>query len=219
MIVVRERKHVVVAKRKRSAQTGIVAGVLGGTAFAALLILFGSVGWAAAGAAAAYGAGHLISRSRPKTRTFKVNGVTEAQLEAALKDGTAKVNELHKAASKIRSQPVRHKVTGLVYTAKQIIADIKDDPKDLKRARPFLNYYLDATIMIVRRYASLSAGGVESPEIRSSIERVESLLDMLQTAYEKQLAVLLEDDVMDLETELEVLERTIRMEGLVEDEG
>ena len=54
---------------------------------------------------------------------------------------------------------------------------------------------------------------------QKAVERVESLLDMLQTAYEKQLAVLLEDDVMDLETELEVLERTIRMEGLVEDEG
>jgi len=208
-----------VAKRETTTRTGVVAGVLGGTAFAALLILFGSVGWAVAGAAAAYGAGHLIARPKPQTRNIKVSGVTQAQLTAALRDGASKIDELKEATSRIRSQQVKKKAVAVIDIAERILEDIETDPRDLKRARPFLNYYLNATIEIVRRYVSLSGRGVSSSEIRESMKKVEELLETLRAAFEKQLALLLEDDVMDLETELEVLERTIRMEGLAEDEG
>jgi 5-bromo-4-chloroindolyl phosphate hydrolysis protein len=206
-------------KQPMSTRQGVVAGVLGGTTFAALLILFGSVGWAAAAGVAAYAAGRLITPARPKTRTIRLDGINDAQLASALRDGAKKIETLKAAAAEIGTSSVKRKATAVVDVAERILEDIRNDPRDLKRGRHFLNYYLDATINIVKQYVSLSNQGVQSREIRSSMAKVDSLLDTLHAAFEKQLAILLEDDVMDLETELEVLERTIKMEGLAEDEG
>jgi len=68
----------------------------------------------------------------------------------------------------------------------------------------------------VDRYVSLSSKNVSSEEMQALLTRAEDSLDTIKSAYDKQLEQLLENDVMDLDTELEVLERTIRMEGLGE---
>jgi 5-bromo-4-chloroindolyl phosphate hydrolysis protein len=45
-------------------------------------------------------------------------------------------------------------------------------------------------------------------------QKVESLLSTIKQAFDKQLAKLLEDDVMDLDVEISVLEKTMKSEGL-----
>lgn len=209
------------AKSNSSGRSSIFAGVLGGVAFAALLILFGNMFWAIAGGAAAFAAGLLVSAPRKKKEVhqFQMYGISRSDLLTALRDGGIKVRELRSAISEIKSSHVKKKANAVVSVAERILADIENDPKDLRRARQFLNYYLDATVKIVKRYVSLSNQGVTSPDIEQSMKKVESILDTLKSAFEKQLALLLEDDVMDLEAEVEVLERTIKMEGLAEDEG
>lgn len=197
------------------------AGILGGVTFAALLVLFGSMFWSIVGGAAAFAAGLLLFAPREKKNLheFKMHGVSRTDLLAALRQGGIQVGELRSAISGIHSKHIKAKANAVVSVAERILADIEQDPKDLRRARPFLNYYLDATIKIVRRYVTLSDQGVTNAEIERSKRKVEEILDTLKDAFEKQLALLLEDDVMDLDAELEVLERTIRMEGLVREEG
>jgi 5-bromo-4-chloroindolyl phosphate hydrolysis protein len=204
--------------RSRSA---ILSCSLGGVVFALLLILFGRVGWAAFGGAASLIAGLLIfapAKTR-KPHRIEMHGVTQSDLEEALALGTAKVEELKEATAQIRSKEVRSKAEDVADLAHRIIEDVEKDPRDLKRARQFLNYYMDTTIKIVRRYVSLSEQGVRSAEIRASMRKVEEVLDTLKSAFARQLAILFEDDVMDLDAELEVLERTIKLEGLADDEG
>ena len=46
-----------------------------------------------------------------------------------------------------------------------------------------------------------------------SFQKTENLLDTIEVAYQKQLEKLFEDDVMDLDTELKVLAKTIKSEG------
>ena len=209
------------AKSKSNKRSSVFAGILGGVTFAALLVLFGSMFWSIVGGAAAFAAGLLLFAPRDKERIheFKLHGISRSDLLAALRQGGIQVGELRSAISGIPSKKIKAKASAVVSVAERILADIEQDPKDLRRARPFLNYYLDATIKIVTRYVSLSNQGVISPDIEQSKRRVEEILDTLKGAFEKQLALLLEDDVMDLDAELEVLERTIKMEGLVQEEG
>lgn len=96
----------------------------------------------------------------------------------------------------------------------KILAEIRRDPADLKRSRQFLSYYLDATINIITKYATLSSQRVDDESIGESLSRTERMLDTINLAFEKQLARLLSNDVMDLDTELTLLEKTIEMEGL-----
>ena len=76
---------------------------------------------------------------------------------------------------------------------------------------------MDSTLKIVDKYIDLSARGIKSADLVQSLAKVEELLDTIYHAFEKQLEILVKDDVMDLDTELKLLESTIKMEGLGQD--
>ena len=141
-------------------------------------------------------------------------GITRQDFTKALTDGSRKLVQLKRAADQVRDDLVRAKANAVCDAVARIISDVREDPKDLRGARKFLNYYLDASIKVVERYVDLRKREVSTEEARSALLRAETSLETIRSAYAHQLQVLLENDVMDLDTELEVLERTIELEGL-----
>ena len=203
----------------RSNNSWIGAGILGGLIFAGLLFLFGLSFWTFLGGMAGFVAGFLIFQPKaPDKHDFAMLGISKEDLNAALAEGASKLGIIRSEGKTIENPSVRKKVDDVTEVIERILKDIENDPKDLRRARQFFSYYLDATINIVKRYADLSRRGSQSAALNQSLERTESTLDTLKKAYDKQLTLLLEDDVMDLDAELELLERTIKMEGLADDE-
>ena len=145
------------------------------------------------------------------------SGVKPEELREALAGGDRSLTSLRKAAKAITDKTAAAKVAEIAKLVERILDDIRKDPKDLKNARQFLGYYLDATIKIVERYVELSAEGLKDQSVQASLRKVEGMLETIRAAFEKQLAMLLSDDVLDLDTELGLLEKTIRMEGLGDD--
>jgi len=129
-----------------------------------------------------------------------------------VEEGVAKLKNIRNNTRKIGNNIVAEKIIEICRVGLDIFENIKTHPEDLQRAKPFINYYLDATDKIVSRYVELSRNS-NSPEIRESLDRVEAMLDQIQETYKKQLRYLLEDDVLDLNTEITVLERTMKLEG------
>lgn len=157
--------------------------------------------------ALAFASGSLLFR--------KKNALIEPpppDLEASLAEGRRKLNQIRALGRNIKNERLER----VCKTIEKILAEIRRDPADLKRARQFLSYYLDSTINILEKYEKLSAQDIGDPAIRASLSRVESMIDTINLAFEKQLSHLLSNDVMDLDTELSLLEKTIQMEGLGE---
>ncbi len=141
----------------------------------------------------------------------------EADLETSLNEGKRKLDEIVYFRKQIKAMVITEKVSSICTTVEKILAEVKRDPGDLQAARQFLSYYLDATINILNKYVKLSSQNVSDSGITTSLKRVETMLDTINKAFEKQLTRLLSNDVMDLDTELSLLEKTINMEGLGEE--
>lgn len=141
-------------------------------------------------------------------------GVTRAELNAVLTEGAAKVRAIRNAGRLADKIEVRQEVEGIAQIADAIFADFKRDPKDIKAARKFLTYYLDATERIMVRYHELSTGYGKSQAAIEMLAKVERTLPLIRATYEKILQKTLEDDFLDLDVELKVLESTIKMEGV-----
>jgi 5-bromo-4-chloroindolyl phosphate hydrolysis protein len=60
----------------------------------------------------------------------------------------------------------------------------------------------------------LSAQKIRTPEIVATLLKAENMLNSIALAYEKLLTKLLEDDIMNLDVEIETLEKTFRAEDL-----
>jgi hypothetical protein len=196
---------------KDSSPDWIVSGILAAAAFLVTFI-FAGFGFAVSLVIGAlfFAGGACIFRVRHPVQSE----VPLPDLDSALQEGRRKLSDIRALGKKIQVAETCEKIERITVSIERILVEIKRDPADLKRARQFLSYYLDATITIINKYATLSSQSVNDRSIAESLARAERMLDTLDQAFGKQLARLLSNDVMDLDTELSLLEKTIHLEGL-----
>jgi 5-bromo-4-chloroindolyl phosphate hydrolysis protein len=198
-------------------------GFLFGTAIALVLGLILGVGPFFSIAAGICGciAGFIIFRPlTEKSLPFdfaSIDGISKEMYETAIAEGSRKLSKLRASADRIQDRTVQVKAKNICALTEKILDDIKKDPKDVKPARSFLNYYLDTAMNILKQYNELAVQKVSSEEVKEVIKKVDRTLGTLEQAFEKQLEKLMENDVLALNTELTVLERTIEMEGFGKD--
>lgn len=121
--------------------------------------------------------------------------------------------EIETLSRKIQDSNIKNKVKLILQSLDAMFENFEKDPRDIKISRQFLGYYLDATIKIIRKYIDLSEQKVLSPELTESLRKVDSILTSIKEAFDKHHAKLLNNDIMELDTEIEVMEKTMKLEG------
>ncbi len=105
-----------------------------------------------------------------------------------------------------------------IITAK-ILDYQKTHPEKEVELHSFLSYYLPTTLKILRSYAQLEDQEVAGENITAAMTRIEGMMDKAVEGFEKQLDRLFQGDVMDITTDVEVLERMLAKDGLSDQEG
>jgi hypothetical protein len=80
-----------------------------------------------------------------------------------------------------------------------------------------MNYYLPTTLKLLRSYATLEKQGVGGENITSATESIGNVLDTLTKGYEQQLDQLFKSDVIDIASDIDVLENMMKQDGLSSD--
>lgn len=145
-------------------------------------------------------------------------GIDERAAEV-IRAAQAQVDGVLETAGDIGSLAIRDEIGHLCHTADQILAELSLKPRKVDAARGFLTYYLDASERIVRGYADLSQRDVRSADVAQTLTRAEASLGSMQQAFDRQLESILKDTVLDLDTEIALLEKTVRMENLYDQTG
>jgi 5-bromo-4-chloroindolyl phosphate hydrolysis protein len=195
---------------KRTAPDGILSGILGAAVFGVfyLLVDVGLVVAIGLGVVAFVGGFFLFQRKRPEVLE------REDDLKSSLDAGDKKHSEIRALQRRIQKPSMLAKIKEIDDIVEKILVGIRKDPSKLHNARQFLDYYLDATIKILTKYVDISAQNVKDAGIQASLARVEGMLGTIKDAFDAQLARLLSNDVMDLDSAIQTLKQTIEMEGL-----
>lgn len=156
----------------------------------------------------------LLMPTKSDSEDILALGVTRAYRDEVVKLGREKVKHIEKLGMKIEDMSVKMDVENICKTAYAIFDDFIEDPKDVKVGRKFLNYYLDTSVKILERYVSISNKHVKDASIEETLRRTERVLSKLDSTFNHQMRKLLDDDIMDLDVELAVLEKTIEGEDL-----
>ncbi|HPS56964.1 MAG TPA: 5-bromo-4-chloroindolyl phosphate hydrolysis family protein [Spirochaetota bacterium] len=156
-----------------------------------------------------------VIRAVQDRRVKKAAGFQFADIEAekTVRQGIEKLRNIRNLTLKITSNDVAKQIQDICKTGAEIFDYIRKNPDDLRKAKQFINYYLDTTEKIVNRYVQLSVAKEKSTEVGASLKKVEETLASIDETYKKQLHNLLENDVLDLNTEIKVLETTMKMEN------
>ncbi len=188
-----------------------------GTAIFAALMRFTVIGFLLSSVAGI--AGMMLIGS-----AFKIYGRATRKREEAkpapdkaaadlVREGMEKLRQISNATRMIQSNEVAAKIREFCKVGVDIFDYIKKNPAKINKIRQFTNYYLDATKKIIEQYVELSGRPGKTPEIEQAIQRVEGMLDLIKQTFDRQMANLLEDNLLDINTELTVLKNTMKMEG------
>jgi 5-bromo-4-chloroindolyl phosphate hydrolysis protein len=140
-------------------------------------------------------------------------GVSAEEVHEALTEARGRIAALEEAGKRLAgatAYELRQKIRDIVAAAGKVLHLIEEDPRDLRRARKFLNVYLDSAKTVTENYAATSAKA-PSPEMEAKFK---AMLDDMKKTCEEQYAKLLENDTLDLDAQIEVLKTRLTREGL-----
>lgn len=136
---------------------------------------------------------------------------TTDQVLAALAQAERSIAAVEHSSRDIRQPELNQRLRRVAALAREILTLLEEDPRDLRRARKFLNVYLDGVQRVVEGYARTHARAA-SPDLDANFRRV---LTSIEEVFQEQRRKLLESDIMDLDVQIEVLTSQLKREGLI----
>lgn len=100
----------------------------------------------------------------------------------------------------------------------QILTTVSEEPVKAPKIRKYLNYYIPTVLKLTDNYRTLSAGGVSGDELTRARSDVLNGLNMVVTAGQAQIDALHQDRMLDVSTDIEVLEQMLKRDGILESE-
>lgn len=136
---------------------------------------------------------------------------TTDRVLAALTQAERSITAIEQATRNIGNIELNSRLRRIATLARRILTLLEEDPRDLRRARKFLNVYLDGAQQVTEGYAKMH-GRVAAPELEENFRRV---LVTIEEVFTEQQQKLLESDADDLDVQIEVLAAQLKREGVV----
>ena len=201
--------------RKKELVASLLAGLLAGGLFIALLFMFQwnffvdiilAIG-------AFFGFSMLF---KPKRKIGKVSidmlpdGETIShQLEEAQNDFRC----IEQAMQQIKEPEVKRETQRLKQTAKNILAYLEKHPEKIRSARQFIDYYQETASSLLQKYIELQETELGTEDVMRLKGNTIKAIGTLNTAFEKQFQKLMYSEMLDMEAEIRLLEQTVKMEN------
>lgn len=146
-----------------------------------------------------------------KQKITAAYGYSGDEIRQALEDSSRIIRNIELANDRIRNTELNKRIERICDVADNILVDIAADPRDFRRARKFLNVYLDGVRQVTEGYAKTHQQS-HSGELEQNFRNV---LDTIETVFQEQRQKLLEEDVFDLDVKIEVLSTQLKREGIL----
>lgn len=139
------------------------------------------------------------------------HGYSTEEIIATLKEAESKIFGIESARRNIHNAELTQRLRRIVDRAKDVLGLIEEDPGDIRRARKFLNVYLDGAKQVTEGYANAHRSG-HAGELDDKFRNV---LQTIEGVFEEQHQKLLEHDKLDLDVQIEVLSTQLKKEGVI----
>ncbi len=137
----------------------------------------------------------------------------DAEKRKILQEAAADLRSIDTVLRQVQNPDIRTSGRRVYETGNRIIEYVTRHPEKMTIARRFFSYYLETASSILAKYLDIQKTRIQSQEIRQLSERTQQALEILETAFEKQFGKLMVDEIMDIESDINLLENTLKMEG------
>lgn len=128
-----------------------------------------------------------------------------------LDNGYETYENIVKIKNQLSKPQIKEKCTAMVNQIAKILKYLEKHPNKIGQNKKFFTYYLETILKIVNSYYDLSMQNVHSKEIEEVMEKVEGSLDLINKSLDEQFSKMLQNDALDLDTEIDLLNNSINM--------
>lgn len=141
----------------------------------------------------------------------------QAALARMVQEGSQYIRKIREINNDLPDPVVSNKLDDLEKVCQQIFAYVADHPDKLSAIRKMMSYYLPTTLKLLEAYRKLvrQNTGVDSEE--KTEQEILSALDNINLAFHNLLDDLMENDYLDLSSDISVLQSMLAQEGLVDE--
>lgn len=136
------------------------------------------------------------------------------ELDALLSERDKAVSEMRRLNDAIADETISNQIDHLEATTKKIIAQVVEKPAKLPQIKKFMNYYLPTTLKLLNAYDRMDSVGVSGTNIDGTKGKIEDMMQVICTAFDKQLDALFGEEALDISTDITVMEQMLAREGI-----
>ena len=140
----------------------------------------------------------------------------DEKVDALLAEGETAITEMRNLRETITNEPVRQKVDELVDIIDKIFKKLLAEPGVYSQVKRFADFFLPTSVKLLHAYDRFGQSGVTGENITSTLERIDTALDMTLDSYKKFFDSLFENQALDIETDISVLETMLKKEGFLD---
>ena len=149
----------------------------------------------------------------------KVQGNTgDPDVDALLEKGRGMIAEICAENERIPDSALSDQLEKLENLCAEVFRAVYDKPAKAPQIRKFMDYYLPTTLKMVKSYRKLDERNLPMAEAKEAQHRIDDALGVVITGCQKMLKNLYKDDMLDIATDIDVLEQMLKRDGLTESE-
>lgn len=148
---------------------------------------------------------------------LKLFDTGEEQLDQALEQARSQLKELTALNARIPGQSISAQISRMERAGGAILDEVAKQPAKARQIRRFLHYYLPTAVKVISSYAHMAETGAAGQNAQTLKSDVEQNAQTIAAAFEKQLDSLFASEMLDITSDLDVLEHMMKGDGLAED--
>ena len=116
----------------------------------------------------------------------------------------------------IPDEALSRKMDELDDVADRIFRAVAEQPQKAPQIRRFMDYYLPTTLKMLTGYRKMDERQLSGASAQATRRQIEDAMDIVLTAFRRQLETLYQNDMLDISTDIDVLETMLRQDGLLD---
>ena len=160
------------------------------------------------------GMGLDTSKKAPVQKSIPVTGIES--VDQLVRHGQEMIAKIRDENSQIPDPVLSKKIDELESISNQIFLTVTDKPEKAPQIRRFMDYYLPTVLKMLTNYRKLGEREVTGENAEKTKKSVEDAMDIVLEAFKKQHDQLYQRDMLDVTTDISVLETLMKQDGLIE---
>ena len=158
------------------------------------------------------------AEQRKKEEAGKIPLTGDPTADQVITTGQEMLQTIRRENAAIPDRELTDLMDNLSIKCEQIFRTVSESPSKAPQVRKFMNYYLPTTLKMLANYRTMQERGVSYGEMKEARETTIRGMNLVLTACQKLIDNMHRDNMLDISTDIDVLEQMLKRDGFTDNE-